>query len=103
MRSPAWVFWVYLVATVPWAGCLIFYGLRSPWWLSPTGRAQITTYASLTVVLGFATVLRLFQFPHPALVAVVLVCLGGVCAAGVWQLTNVLRIQQKFRRDRDGT
>lgn len=95
MRSPAWVFWVYLACFLPWAAVLVFYGLRSPWWSSPTGRTQFITYASLTVVLAFAVVVRLFAFPHLLLVVLTVICLGGVCAAGVRQLVNVLRLQRR--------
>lgn len=95
MRSPVWVFWVYLACFLPWAACLGFYGLRSPWWTSATGRTQFITYASMTVVLVFAVVVRLFRFPHVLLVALMVICLGGVCAAGVRQLVNVLRLQRR--------
>lgn len=90
-------FWIYFVTAVPFIGCLLAYGIRSPWRATGIGRAMFTLYAALTAVLGLATVLQLFRPPHVIALVLVLVTLGGVFLAGCIQLVTILRLQG--RRD----
>ena len=99
-----WTFWLYAVTGLPWVLCLLFYGLRSPWWRTWTGRAQINAYAALAVVLTLAALLRVLPLPFGWAVALSVAALFGVFVAGVSQLINVIRLQKKDRmqpRNRD--
>jgi hypothetical protein len=93
-----WTFWLYASTALPWAGALLAYGLRSPWWRSWTGRAMFWTFGSLTAVLTLASVLRFLPLPYWLAITLVAATLAGVQVAGWAQLINVLRLQ---RRDRD--
>lgn len=94
-----WTFWLYACTAVPWAACLLFYGLRSPWRRSRVGQAMFTTYAALTAVLGLAALLRVVHLPYWLAVTLACVTLGAVAVAGVIQVATILRAQ---RRDRTG-
>lgn len=104
MRSPAWVFWLYLCSTLPWAACLVVYASRRPWrdpdrLVRRTARAMLTLYVVLTAVLAYATVVRFFHLPYTALVVLAFVFIGGVGLAGLMQLINILRLLEESRRD----
>lgn len=94
-----WSFWLYVAALVPFALSLAFYGLRSPWWTSPTGRALFTLYAALTAVLSLVVVAYLGVFPTPVR-DLLRITIGGVAVAGWVQLVNILQIQSRARRER---
>ena len=88
---------IYAVTALPFIGCLLAYGFRSPWRATGIGRAMFTLYASLTAVLGLAALLQLFRPAHSVALLLALVTLGAVCLAGWVQLLTILRLQ---RRDR---
>lgn len=96
-----WTFWLYAATCAPWAACLLVYGLRSPWRGSWTGRAQFTIYASLTAVLALAAALRVIDVPYWLAVTLAVCTLAAVCAAGVSQLINILRLQKERRTQPD--
>ena len=106
MHSPAWVFWLYFVTLLPWLACLVIYASRAPWRnrdrsVRRTAWAQFTSYAALSAVLGYASVVRFFSPSRSELVALTFVFIGGVCLAGCAQLINVVRLIWKgSRRDR---
>ena len=90
-----WFVWVYAVTASPFLGCLLAYGIRSPWRRSPVGRAMFTLYAALTAVLSLAAILQLFHPPHAVALVLALVTLGCVCLAGCIQLVTILRLQRR--------
>lgn len=105
MHSPAWVFWLYFCTFLPWLGCLAVYASRAPWRnpdrsVRRTAWAVLTQYAALTAVLAYATFVRFFRPSADELMVLAFVFLGGVCLAGCVQLTNVVRLIRKGRRDR---
>jgi len=93
-----WTFYLYAVTGLPWALCLAFYGLRSPWWRSWTGRALFWTYGALTAVLALAALLRVLDLPYRQAVVLAVVALAGVFIAGLAQLINVIRLQRRDQR-----
>jgi hypothetical protein len=92
-----WTFWLYAATALPWLLCLGFYGLRSPWWRSWTGRAMFWTYGALGAVLTLAALLRILPLPYDAAVLLAVLTLGGVAIAGWAQLINVIRLQRRKR------
>jgi hypothetical protein len=93
-------FYLYLLTLLPFALCLFFYGIRSPWRVSPMGRALISLLTSLTAVLGWAVLVQITEIPRPVLDAMRAVLLGGVALTGWVLLSNIVRLQQD-RRDSD--
>ncbi|MGZ4621441.1 MAG: putative phage holin [Blastococcus sp.] len=90
-----WTFYLYAVTALPWACCLLAYGLRSPWRRSGVGRAMFTTYGSLTAVLTLAAILRIVHLPYDVALALALITLAAVCVAGVVQLVLILGAQRR--------
>ena len=95
-----WTFWLYAVCAMPWLGCLLTYGLRSPRRPSLVRTAMLVTYASLSGVLVLAAVLRLVHPPFDVALALAAATLAAVCVAGWVQLATILRLQ---RRDPSAT
>lgn len=91
-------FWLFLGTLAPYALCLGFYGLRSPWRLSPVGRGLFSLYASIVAILIYAVIVQLAPLPQTAQDTLRAVLLGGVALAGWVQLFNIIRLQRE-RRD----
>lgn len=91
-------FWLYLGTLLPYALCLVLYGIRSPWQMSPVGRGLFSLYAALVAVLAFAVVAQIAVIPTSVRDLLRAVLLGGVALAGWVQLSNILRLQRE-RRD----
>ena len=91
-------FWLFLGTLLPYALCLAFYGLRSPWRMSPVGRGLFALYAALVAVLGYAVIAQVAVIPPSVRDALRALLLGGVALAGWVQLANILRLQRD-RRD----
>jgi xanthine/uracil permease len=81
---------------LPFALCLFFYGTRSPWQVSATGRALFSLLASLVAVLGWAVLVQITVIPKPVLDAMRAVLLGGVALSG-WVLLRNIRLLQHQR------
>lgn len=86
-------FYLYLGTLLPFALCLFFYGTRSPWQSSPTGRALISLLSSLVAVLLWAVVAQVTEIPREVLDAMRAVLLGGVFLSGCVLLRNILLLQ----------
>jgi multisubunit Na+/H+ antiporter MnhB subunit len=96
--SPFWErlpFWLYLLTLMPFALCLFFYGTRSPWQQSQTGRALISLLTSLVAVLLWAVVAQVAEIPREVLDAMRAVLLGGVFLSGCVLLRNILLLQRE--------
>ena len=91
-------FWLFLGTLLPYALCLGFYGLKSPWRLSPVGRGLFSLYASIVAILVYAVIVQLAPLPQVAEDTLRAVLLSGVALAGWVQLANILRLQRE-RRD----
>lgn len=104
--APFWaneVFWLYVALTVPFALCLAFYGLRSPWCASPVGKAIFTLLASLVAVLLFAVISLSGLIGPPLTDFLRFVLLGGVMTAGWVLFIQIVKLQREARRCRDNT
>jgi hypothetical protein len=95
-----WTFWLYAVPALTAALCLVFYGLRSPWWRSWTGRAQATLYAALLAVLALAALLRVLRLPYGWAVFLSVAAMGCVQVALLIHLLNIVRLQHRDRKER---
>ena len=96
--APFWlneVFWLYLALLIPFALCLGFYGLRSPWRASPVGQALFTLLASLVSVLLFATIALSGLIGPPLTDVLRFVLLSGVLVAGWALFVQIIRLQRK--------
>lgn len=91
-------FWLYLGTLLPFLLCLWFYGTRSPWQRSQTGRALFTLLLSLSAVLLWAVLVQITAIPLPVLDAMRAVLLGGVALAG-WVLLHNIRLLQRERTE----
>jgi peptidoglycan/LPS O-acetylase OafA/YrhL len=100
VRSPAWVFWLYLITWIPYAACLALYGLRSPWRESKVGRAMFALFASMTAVLTLAVVARVVDLSPLFREAWALVTLSCVALAGFGLLAAIVRLQRRDVSDR---
>lgn len=94
-----WSFWLYLAALVVYTGCLVRYGLGSPWWTGWTGRAQFSLYAALVAVLAVVVISRFLTLPPLLLVWLRVAFMGFVVAVGVAHFINIGRLQAR-RRER---
>ncbi|MCU1617210.1 MAG: hypothetical protein JWO98_4750 [Frankiales bacterium] len=94
-------FWLYLLTLMPFALCLFFYGTRSPWQQSQTGRALISLLTSLVAVLSWAVLAQVTVIPQTVLDAMRAVLLGAVALSGWVLLANILRLQRE-RSDASG-
>ena len=65
-------FWLFLGTLLPYALCLGFYGLKSPWRLSPVGRGLFSLYASIVAILVYAVLLIIALPPVAAAVTMLL-------------------------------
>lgn len=98
----SWSFWLYAAPWVLFTGCLLLYGLRSPWWTSSTGRALIVLYAALSGVLGLVVAVQLFHPPEEWRALLRVLTLAPLTVAGVGQLANIIRLQHRRRgRERE--
>lgn len=92
-------FWFYLVTMLPYLVFVVLYGVRSPWSRTPIGRNIMLLNASIVLIL--TNVLGALVFGEYLLRdAIRVVCLGGVLAAGWYQVKNVLVAQKKDRYSR---
>lgn len=91
-------FWLFLGTLAPYALCLGFYGLRSPWRLSPVGRGLFSLYAAIVAILIYAVIAQVTEIPPTARDAMRALLLGGVALAGWVNFFNILRLQRE-RRD----
>ena len=93
-------FWLYLAVWLPYTLLVIIYGLGSPWYASPIGRAFWLSKLALSLLLTFVLTIWIFgQYPGLSEVRSALMV---VLALGAWyQLAVVIRIQRAKRRDRD--
>lgn len=89
-----WWFWLYAAAWLPYLGCLLFYGLRSPWWRSRVGQSLMTLYASLVGVLTVVLLVQVAPLPNPVGHLLIAITLGSVAVAGFIQLATILRLQR---------
>ena len=94
-------FWLFASTLLPFALCLVFYGLYSPWRDSRVGRSLMALYASLVATLLYATVAVADVVPESVQQVMRVLLLGGVTVAGWAQLANVLHFQREARRCRD--
>lgn len=94
-------FWLFASTLLPFALCLIFYGLYSPWRESRVGRSLMALYGSLVATLLYATLTAAHVFPEQVQQVMRVMLLGGVAVAGWVQLANVLHFQREARRCRD--
>lgn len=94
----SWSFWLYVAAWAPHLGCLVAYGIRSPWRRSAVGRALFTLYAALTAVLSLVLLVRVFDLPDALRDVLRVLTVGGVSIAGFVQLAIILRLQRDDRR-----
>lgn len=90
-------FWIYAGTWLPFVMCTFAYGLRSPWWQAPIGRALFTLLTSMTVVLTFAVAVQIAVVPD-WVIDVLRWSLAGVAVAGWVLLVQILRIQREARR-----
>lgn len=90
-------FWIYAATWLPFVLCTLAYGLRSPWWRAPIGRALFTLLTSMTVVLTFAVAVQIGAVPD-GVIDVLRWSLAGVAVAGWVLLVQILRIQREARR-----
>lgn len=88
-------FWLYLLTLLPFALSLFFYGTRSPWQKSPTGRALIALLTSLVAVLGWAVLVQVTAIPKPVLDVMRGVLLGSVSLAGWVMLRQIVQLQRE--------
>lgn len=96
-----WVWWAYAFVWLPFAGCTILYAVRSPWRLTPIGRALMTLLGSLTAILTF--VLFVMAVPVPERVADVIrgLTLGCVGIAGYLLLRQIHVLQNVTKNEPD--
>jgi chromate transport protein ChrA len=93
-------FYLYATVLAPFLLCSCFYGLRSPWRSSRTGRAVFTLLASMTAVLVFAVVVQIAEIPRDVRDALRFVTLLPVAAAGWFLFFDIVRLQRQVRRCR---
>lgn len=91
-------FYLYLATLAPYALCLFFYGTRSPWQKSQTGRALIALLVSLVAVLGWAVLVQVTVIPKPVLDVMRGVLLGGVALAGWVMLRQIVQLQNERKQ-----
>lgn len=93
-------FWIFVATLLPFALCLLLYGLRSPWRESWVGKSLMMLYASLVATLGFALVATSGVVPEPLRDLLRVLLLGSVSVAGWVQLANILHFQREARHCR---
>lgn len=93
----SWSIWLYVAAWSAFTGCLLLYGLGSPWWTSVTGRTQLSLYASLVAVLSLVLTVRFLPLPLWLVGVLRVLFLGSVAIAGVAHFVNILRLQHHRR------
>ena len=99
MTTDQWIVLINAATLAPFAACALVYGLRSPWWTRPIGRALMLLLSSLCAVLLLAIAIRLLHTPDgPTAWTLRVITLGAVQVAGWW----LFRLFLRYQRNKNG-
>ena len=96
-------FWLYLAAWLPYVTFVFRYAFFSPWYATPLGRSLLLSKGVIALLLTHALLIVALGRRYPGASAVQAVIVGGVIAAGWFQLITLLRLQRQARSDRPKT
>lgn len=91
-------FWLYLAAWIPYAGFVVLYATRSPWYRTGLGRSLLLSKTVVAVLLTHALLIVIFGRRYPGVEYVHGFLVGGVIVAGWYQLAYLTRLQRQARR-----
>lgn len=91
--------WLYVALWLPYTALVFVYGLGSPWWRAPIGRAFFLSKLALCLLTSFILSIFVFgRYPWRDEIRAALLAVLGVAAW--YQLLAVLRLQRQKRRSR---
>lgn len=95
MSTPTWVPIFNVAVLLPFLGCALLYGLRSPWWTTAAGRVIFALYVTVSAALMWILLANLL--PDDAAVRAYLrvLVLGPVGLVGVAHFVTILRYQRR--------
>jgi len=92
--------WLYVALWLPYTALVFVYGLGSPWWREPIGRAFFLSKLALCLLTSF--ILSVFVFGRYPWLEEIRAALLAVLGVAAWyQLAAVVRIQHCKRRAPD--
>jgi len=92
--------WLYVALWLPYTGLVLVYGLGSPWWREPIGRAFFLSKVALFLLTSF--ILSILIFGHyPWFRELRAALLAILCIAAWYQLAVVVGLQRNKRRTPD--
>lgn len=80
-----------IVALVVFAGHLVLYGMFSPWWRSPTGRAMVALVAVIAATMALTVGTISFGVQWPARLFLRGMIFWSIALAGGWLLVSHAR------------
>ena len=92
----SWIFWAYAFVWAPFFLAALMYATKSPWRVTPVGRALMTLLLSMTAVLTFVLAVLAVDIGEWLTNVLRGVTLGGVGIAG-WMFLRELMVLQRVR------